>query len=217
MTAFNNETLLTQLRWRYAVKRFDASRKLSDQDWDCLAQTLVLTPSSYGLQPYKFIVVQNPEIRKQLRTVSWNQSQVEECSHYVVFTGLTSLDTAYVDSFIARMAEVRGVPTAQLTGYRDLLIRNLVNAPGIAEKIPEWSARQAYLAFGSLMTAAALMKIDACPIEGIEGAKYDEILQLQATPYRTLATCALGYRHPEDAMAKQQKVRLKTEDLLRYI
>lgn len=217
MTSLSNETLIEMLNWRYAVKRFDPTRKISESSWKTLEKALVLSPSSYGLQPYQFLVVQNPELRKKLRAVSWNQSQVEDCSHYVVILGKGSMDASYIDHFIQRTAEVRGIDAAQLAGYRNMIVDNLVKAPGIAERIPEWSAKQAYIAFGNLMTAAATLQIDACPIEGLEAAKYDELLGLKDGAYHTLAACALGYRHSDDNYAKSKKVRLKTEELVRYL
>lgn len=217
MTSLSNETLIEMLNWRYAVKRFDPSRKIPESSWKTLEQALVLSPSSYGLQPYQFFVVQNPELRKKLRAVSWNQSQVEECSHYVVILGRRSMDAAYIDHFIERTAEVRGGAVAQLAGYRNMMVDNLVKAPGISEKIPEWAAKQAYIAFGNLMTAAATLQIDACPIEGLDPIKYDEILNIKDGDYHALAACALGYRHGDDAYAKSKKVRLKTEELVRYL
>ncbi len=216
MSVINREHLITQLQWRYATKRFDASKKIPEADWKALEASLVLSPSSYGLQPYKFLVVQNPEIRKKLRAVSWGQSQVEDCSHYVVFLNRKSMDAAYIEKFIKLSSDVRGTPLEKLSGYKDMMMGDLVKGPRSA-MVAEWAARQVYIAFGNLMTTAALLGVDACPLEGLEPPKYDEILNLSSTDYQTVAACALGYRHAEDGYAQSKKIRFKAEELVSYL
>lgn len=207
------ETLLDALHWRYATKVFDPTKAVSESDWKALEASLVLTPSSYGLQPYKFIVVTDPVLKAQLRPVSWGQSQITDASHLVVFLARNAMTEAYVDGYIDRVAEVRGVAVGDLAGYRDLMVGNLVeNKVGL--NIPEWTARQAYLAFGQLMQTAALMGIDACPIEGLDPMAYDQILGLEGGEYRTVAVCALGYRSDADKYAALPKVRQRAEVLI---
>ncbi|MBI3132569.1 MAG: NAD(P)H-dependent oxidoreductase [Acidobacteria bacterium] len=212
-TSVPTETLLDALHWRYATKVFDPARAISVTDWQALEDSLVLTPSSYGLQPYKFIVVTDPVLKAQLRPVSWGQSQITDASHLVVFLARNTMTEAYVDGYIDRVAEVRGVAKGDLAGYRDLMVGNLVeNRVGL--NIPEWTARQAYLAFGQLMQTAALMGIDACPIEGLDPKAYDQILGLEGGDYRAVAVCALGYRSDADKYAALPKVRQRAEALI---
>lgn len=215
MAKISGEELLAKLNWRYAVKRFDPAKKIPDADWKVLEDSLILTPTSYGLQPYKFLVVQNPAIRKELRAVSWNQGQVEDCSHYLVLLGLRSMDEQYISNFIQRTADVRGTPLEKLEGYKNIMIGNIVKGP-LAQRIPEWTARQTYIAFGNFMTSAAILDIDTCPLEGLDPLKYDEILGLTNSNYQTLAACAVGYRHAEDLYSQAKKVRFERKDLIEF-
>jgi nitroreductase len=213
VTTTTPTSLLDALQWRYATKKFDATKKISAVDWTALEQALILTPSSYGLQPWKFVVVTDPALKAKLRPASWNQSQIEDASHLVVFLAKEDITEADVDGFIARVAEVRGVTPESLSGYKGFMMGDLVNGARHAV-IGEWAARQAYIALGNFMTSAALLGIDTCPIEGLEPAKYDEILGLKGTGYSTLAACPAGYRSADDKYASVPKVRFEAADLI---
>lgn len=207
------EELLTVQKWRYATKKFDASKKIAPDVWDALEASLVLTPSSFGLQPWKFLVVTDPGTRAKLREVSWNQSQVEEASHLVVFLAKDGVEEADVDHFVKRIADVRGVPEASLEGYRGMMVASVVKGKGPA-KVPEWAARQCYIALGNFMTSAALLGVDTCPMEGLDAAEYDRILGLAGTGYHTICVCPAGYRSSEDAYATLAKVRFPREEVI---
>ena len=213
MNPLATPALLDALHWRYATKLFDPARRIPADQWTALEQSLVLTPSSYGLQPWKFIVVTDPAVKAKLRPVSWNQSQIEDCSHLVVFLAKEDITEGDLDRFIARSAEVRGVPPESLAVYRGYMLGDLVKGPRHAV-IAEWAARQVYIALGQFMACAALLGIDTCPMEGLEPAKYDEILGLKGSGYRTLAACPAGYRSPEDKYARLSKVRYETGDVI---
>jgi nitroreductase len=216
MEDMNPESLLSTLNWRYAVKKFDPSRKIEPNLWSALEQSLVLSPSSYGLQLWNFLVVENPNLREQLRTVSWNQSQVTDASHYVVITARESVTPGDVDRHLRRVAEVRGIPLESLGGYRAGVMGDVVEGPRSAIAA-SWAQRQTYIAMGFLMLAAAEMRIDTCPMEGLDPARYDEILGLKGSPYRTVAAVALGYRHPEDKYASAKKVRFPAMEMIRHL
>lgn len=213
MTLLSGESLIQQLNWRYATKKFDATRKVSTHDWGILESALVLTASSYGLQPWKFIIVTEPSLKARLRPASWNQAQVEDCSHLVVLAAKQDITESDVDLFIARIAEVRGVSIESLASYKGFMMGDLVNGPRHAI-IREWAARQTYIALGNLLTSAAVLGIDACPFEGIEPAKYDEILDLAGSGYGTVAACPVGYRAADDKYASTPKVRFATQDVI---
>lgn len=208
--------LIEALEWRYAVKLFDPSRKIAGPDWSALERALVLTPSSYGLQPWKFLVVRDDAIRAKLRAASWNQGQVTDCSHFVVFLQLRKMSEEYVDAYMQSISSARGTPLEKLAGFRKNIIENLVNAPRAAQA-PEWAARQVYIALGNFMTAAALIGVDACPMEGLDAAKYDEILGLEQSPYRTLVACAAGYRDANDKLGQARKVRFPESQIIERI
>ncbi|QDU31555.1 Putative NAD(P)H nitroreductase YfkO [Anatilimnocola aggregata] len=213
MQPVSREVVLEQLKWRYATKKFDPNRKISAEDWQVLAESLVLTPSSFGLQPWKFWVVTNPELKAQLLPLSWNQSQIVDGSHVVVFTARKDLHAGDIDRYLARISEVRGVPVEKLAGFRKTMIGALVPPPAGFD-INHWASNQAYIALGSFMTTAAVMGIDACPMEGIQPARYDELLGIAEHGYKTVVACVAGYRHAEDKYAATPKVRFAATDVI---
>lgn len=208
MPPIPNSELLSQLQWRYAVKRFDSERKLSDETWTALEQSLILTPSSYGLQPWKFLVITSDEVKAQLPAHSWNQKQPQDCSHMVVLAARRNMDAEYVDRFMSSVVETRSLPPGAMDGYRRVLV-------GTIEKMEshlDWNARQVYIALGQLMVAAAMLGVDTCPMEGIDASAYDQLLGLDDSEYTTIVGCAVGYRHPEDQQANAKKVRFSNAE-----
>jgi len=216
MSQLNSPQLLEALNWRYATKVFDATKIIPAGVWSALEQTLVLTPTSFGLQPYQFLLVQDAAKRAALLPHSWGQKQVVDCSHFVVFTARTEMTEADVAKLISRTSAVRGIPAEALKPYRDLIIGNLVNGPR-SQMAPEWAARQCYVALGNLMTAAALLGVDACPMEGINPVEYDNLLALNGTGYKTVVACALGYRAANDKYATLAKVRYDRSELVKVV
>ena len=212
----SNDTLLTQLRWRYATKQFDPARKVSATDWQTLEETLVLTPSSFGLQPWRFIVVTDPATKERLVPASWDQRQVADASHVVVFAIKKNLGPADVDHYLGRIADVRGVTRESLNGFRNVLLDFLAQ-PADQFNAQHWATRQAYIALGNLLTSAALLGIDTCPMEGIEPARYDEILDLTAQGYQTVVAAAVGYRAAGDKYAALPKVRFAPEEIITHV
>ena len=211
MSEVNREAIVNQLKWRYATKMFDPSKKIPDADWKTLEQTLVLSPSSYGIQPWKFFVVSDAKQRQTLRGAAWNQSQVTDASHLIVFAVRKDLNAGDIDRYVARISEVRGVPVEALAGYRGMMVGSLARP---VEKVTDWSARQAYIALGGFLTVAALLGVDACPMEGFDSAKFDEILGLGDKGYASVVIATAGYRAADDASAKYPKVRFATEEVV---
>ena len=213
MNHLEPEQLLNALNWRYATKVFDAAKKIPADVWRALERALVLTPTSYGLQPYRFLVIHDPAKRAELLPHSWNQRQVVDASHFVVFTARTKMTEADVDKLIGRTVDVRKIPAESLKFYRDMMLGDVVNGPR-ARIAQEWATRQAYIALGNLMTCAAVLGVDACPMEGFVPAEYDRILGLAGSGYAAVVACALGYRAAEDKYAKLPKVRYETAELV---
>jgi nitroreductase len=205
--------LLDHLNWRYATKSFDPNQTIPAETWTALEDALVLTPSSYGLQPWKFLVVTSQALKEQLRPLSWNQSQVTNCSHYVVFTIQKNLSAEHVDHFVARTAEVRNQPIDSLMGYRNMMVSDVVQGAR-SFNVNEWATRQAYIALGNFMTSAAMLGVDTCPMEGIEPVKYDKVLGLHEKGLATVVACAAGYRSLDDKYAELAKVRFLKAELL---
>ena len=216
MKQVSNQTVLEQLHWRYAVKKFDSSRRISAEDWQTLEQALVLTPSSFGLQPWKFVVVTDQAVKDQLVPLSWGQPQVADASHVVVFTVRKDFVEADVDRLVARTSTVRGVSVETLASFKKMLMKSLVPPPPGFD-IHHWASLQAYIALGNFMTTAAMLGIDTCPMEGIEPAKYDALLDLTQQGYATVVACVAGYRAADDKYASLAKVRFRTEDVVRYV
>ncbi len=207
--------LIQQLKWRYATKKFDSTKRIDPATWSALEEALVLSPSSYGLQPWKFLVVTDPALKAKLRVASWNQAQVEDCSHHVVFLVKKDPGLPEIEHFVDRIAEVRGVSRESLAGYRGYMVGDLAEGPR-AKVINEWAARQVYIALGNFMTAAAVLGVDTCPMEGLVPAQYDEILGLEGSGWATLCACPAGYRAADDKYAEVPKVRFPREEVIEH-
>lgn len=210
------DALVRALTWRYAVKKFDATRAIPPATWAALEQALVLAPSSFGLQPWAFFLVRDPAKREALVGSSRGQRQVVDASHLVVFAVRKGLSTADVDRYVARIAEVRGVAPESLAGYRKMMA-GFVNRPADVFDVDEWATRQVYIALGQFMAAAAVLGVDTCPMEGLDPAAYDRILGLEGTGYATVCACPAGYRAADDRTAFQPKVRYPLTDVIRFI
>ena len=216
MKPIATDTLIEALNWRYATKKFNPAKKIPADTWATLEQALVLAPSSFGLQPWKFIVVQDSATRQKLSAASYGQTKPVECSHYVVFTMRKNLGADHVDRYLDRIVEVRGGTKDALKGYRDIMLGSLEKAR-VGGYLDGWQSHQVYIALGQFMASAALLGVDTCPMEGIEPPKYDEILGLIAQGYTTLCACAAGYRAADDKYATTKKVRFKPADVIQHI
>ncbi|MCY2983845.1 MAG: NAD(P)H-dependent oxidoreductase [Planctomycetota bacterium] len=214
LSTVSDTQLIDSYQWRYAVKRFDPSKQIDAATWSAIEKSLVLTPSSFGLQPWKFLVVRSTVVKAKLPAISWNQTQPGDCSHMVVLAARKTVDEAYVDAFITKAAQMRGVTSEALVGYRNVIVGFLKNTTG---RHFAWSSNQAYIALGQLLASAAMLGVDACPMEGIVASEYDKLLGLEGSDYATVVGCALGYRHPEDHYASMAKVRFDASDVLQYL
>jgi nitroreductase len=210
------EQLLSKLQWRYATKKFDSSKEIPADVWEALENGLVLTPSSFGVQPWKFFVVKNPEIRQKLLEHSWKQAQVVDASHLVVFAIKKDINATDVDRMIEATANIRQVPLESLQGFSNV-VKGFLDKPPYPLDLNEWSIRQVYIALGQFMTSAALLGIDTCPMEGFNPSQYDAILGLTDTDYRSVVVCPAGYRAEDDKYATLPKVRYAKEEVISYI
>ena len=204
------DAVLDALAWRYATKKFDPTKKIPDALWAALEKSAVLAPSSFGLQPWKFVVVTDGAMKAKLRPAAFNQSQITECSHLVVFCRRKPMGAPDVERHLDRVVEVRKVARETLAGYRDSMM-GTVNA-NTPEQMDAWSAYQTFIALGIFLASAAMMGVDACPMGGFQGAKFDEILGLTEKGYAATVLAASGYRAADDPMAKHAKVRWALED-----
>jgi nitroreductase len=209
------ETILEKLNWRYAVKKFDPAKKISESDWEILEDALDLAPSSMGLQAYKFIVVTDQETKEKLKPAAYGQTQITDASHVVVFAYKKTLTGADIDQYIERVAKVREQTRESLEAFENSL-KSAVSQAIEGGYIETWNSRQPYIALGMLLETAALMDIDATPMEGFDAAKVNEILSLN--DYSAVAICALGYRDVEnDWLVSLPKVRMPKDELIQRI
>ncbi|HXD86988.1 MAG TPA: NAD(P)H-dependent oxidoreductase [Urbifossiella sp.] len=211
MDAIAPETALARLQWRYATKKFDPTKKIPAEVWSVLEQSLQLAPSSTGLQPWKFAVVTDPAVRQKLHAAAYNQPQVLDCSHLVVICAKAPPTIADAERHVARTAEVHGVSVESLEKFRGMVV-GVADKP--ADEASAWAARQAYIALGMFLTTAAMIGVDACPMEGFDPPKFDEILGLAKHGVKSFALAAAGYRVPGDKYATAPKVRLPIDEVI---
>lgn len=212
-THLSAQDLVAALNWRYATRKFDSARKIPAEDWAALEQSLVLSPSSIGLQPWKFYVITDQAMKEKLMPAAWHQVQVVECSHFVVFAVRKNIGSDHVDRHIARMAEVREITVESLAKFRKMAVGNLDKAREEGH-LDTWQTHQIYIALGQFIAGAAVMGVDTCPMEGFEPEKFDEILALKENGYASVVACAAGYRVPDERYAQMKKVRFKPEDVI---
>jgi nitroreductase len=209
------KSYVDSLNWRYATKKFDADKRISERDLNLLLEATRLSASSFGLQPYHVFVVKDPQIRSELKEVSWGQSQITEASHLFVFASKRTFGPELIDSYLNEVSNVREIPQEGLKAYGDFMKSKLVPLPEEAKE--NWAAKQTYLALGNLLSAAGVMEIDACPMEGFEAEAYDRILKLGEQDLTTSVVVALGYRSEEDETQHFKKVRRSKESLFTHI
>ncbi|MGX5818462.1 NAD(P)H-dependent oxidoreductase [Chitinophaga lutea] len=207
--------ILEKLEWRYATKKFDPAKKLEDVQLERILRATNLSASSYGLQPYKAIVVTDPAVREQLKAASWNQSQITDASHLIVLARNVDVDGHYVGRYIDHIARTREVERGHLTGFETVMNGKLDTLDD--ERKAEWTAKQTYLALGTLLAASAADGIDACPMEGFDAAAYDRILGLEEKGLRTVVIAAIGFRAADDNMQHAKKVRKPLKDFVEIV
>ncbi len=203
--------LLEKLNWRYATKQFDPSKKVSDQDLEVMQEAVRLAATSYGLQPFRVLLITDPELREKLKPAAYGQSQITDASHLAVLCAKTDMSPEYVDDYMARIATARDMPVSALEGFGSTIKGQVGNMDD--ETITAWNKRQTYIALGHWLIAAAELHVDVCPMEGFDAAKFDDILGLKEQGLTTAVLAPIGYRSEEDGLAKAAKVRLPVEKL----
>lgn len=204
-------TIIENLNWRYATKKFDASKKIAKKDLEILKEAVRLSASSYGLQPYQVVLVENEDLREQIKAAAWNQAQITEASDVLIFANITNVGAKEISDYIENMAAIREIPTTNLTGFENMM-NKVMNAFSSEEK-EVWSAKQTYIALGTLLSAAADLKIDATPMEGFDINTVNNILQLTERGLSATLIVTLGYRHDADTTQHLRKVRKPNEEL----
>jgi len=204
--------IIQQLKWRYATKKFDESKKLSKEKLSVLKEAFDLTATSYGLQPLKLVVVSNSKKIKELVPMSYNQSQVGNASNILVICTETTIDEKFIRSYFDLVEKTRSTSREILSSFEEFLISDF--GKKTQEEIDVWAAKQAYLAIGNLLTVCAMEEIDACPIEGFVPNQYDDYLQLTEKGLKSVLVLAVGYRAKDDIFSELKKVRKGVEEMV---
>ena len=204
-------SLIQALEWRYAAKRMNG-QKVPQEKINTILEAIRLSASSMGLQPYNILVIEDPKLREKIKAVANNQPQITESSLLLIFAAWDNVTPAHIEEFINNTAEVRGVSLESLAGFKNSLL-SIANT-NTPEQSFQWAARQAYIAFGTAIAAAATEKVDATPMEGFNAAALDELLNLKEKGLRSVTLLPLGYRDTaNDWLASQKKVRRDKDKL----
>ena len=197
--------LLDSLNWRYATKKFDPAKKVSPEDLEKIKEAVRLSASSYGLQLYKVLVIEEPELRERLKEVSWGQSQITDASQLFVFCNYSEVKDEHIDQYMNLKASTQGLDPDGLKDYGNMIKGSMSGLSDMQKSV--WTSRQVYIALGNLLAACASLRIDACPMEGFEADKYNEILGLNQRGLSAAVLATVGYRSEEDQTQHQKKVR----------
>ncbi|MCK5816040.1 MAG: NAD(P)H-dependent oxidoreductase [Flavobacteriaceae bacterium] len=203
-------TSIEKLEWRYATKKFDSNKKLTEEQVEILKNAFNLTATSYGLQPLKMVVVNNKDLQNELKPLAYNQDQVADCSHLLVICIKTNIDGSYVDERFDLEKKIRGIPEESIADFRAFLKKTIESQS--KEEIEESSKYQVYIALGNLMTVCAFEGIDSCPLEGFIPSKFDEVLNLKEHNLKSVLLLPVGFRAEDDLMSKLKKVRSPLEE-----
>jgi nitroreductase len=206
---------IDNLHWRYATKQFDSTKKVSEQDLEILKEAVRLSATSYGLQLFKVLVVEDPEIRQKLLPASWGQKQIVDASHVLVLCNYNSISGEHIDHYLDLKSNIQNVQLEHIKGYGDFLKNTLLGMP--EAQISQWTSKQVYIALANVMLAAAELKIDTCPMEGFDAAQYNEILGLNEKGLNAAVVVTVGYRAETDATANAPKVRKPIEELFETV
>ena len=207
-----DKKLINGLNKRYATKKFDASKKISDQDLNAILEALRLTPTSFGLQLMKVVVVENEEKRNELFAQSFQQEQVVTASHLLVLCREDIVDQAHLDTYITRVANTREQKEEDLEGFKNMLKQYVLSMSNQEQCL--WMDKQVYIALGNMLTVCALLEIDACPMEGFVADAYNKILNLSEKGLHATLVVPIGYRSHEDTNALAKKVRRSTNEFV---
>lgn len=202
---------IESLNWRYAVKKYDSERRVSDVDLQTIKEAVRLSVSSMGLQPYKVFIVESQDVRKKLKPAAYNQNGITKASHVFVFASEINVGDKHIDKYIDNIVKTREVTKESVAPFAEMMHSFLADRDDANKKF--WAAKQAYLAMSSLITAAAVLKVDATPMEGFDKEKFDEILGLEAQGLTTAVVATIGYRHKEDTFQHLKKVRKSENEL----
>jgi nitroreductase len=206
---------MKQLYWRYATKQFDPSKKISEQDLALLLESLRLSPSSFGLDPWKFLVITDPKKRAELKGMAWGQSQITDASHLIVLCAQREMNAEQIQAFVQRTGQTQGLPVENLKSLNDMITGSVARRS--PAEVAAWNQNHVYIALGFLLSTAAYLGIDACPMEGFDAAAFDKALGLEAQGLHATVLAAIGYRSADDKYASRKKVRKSKAEVVAMV
>ena len=206
---------IENLHWRYATKKFNPEKQVSKDDMETLLEAIRLSASSYGLQPYEVMVIEDPEVRAKLKPAAFGQPQITDASYLLVFAYNSNVDRQYLDKFIKNNSETRNKPVEDFQDLREMIQNSVLTFTEDVKHI--WASRQVYIALGNLLSAAADLKIDVCPMEGFDSAEFDELLDLKSKDLKSVTLATVGYRSETDQLKDAKKVRKSKDELFTRI
>jgi len=204
--------IIKPLEWRYATKKFDSDKKLAQEDLNTILRAINLAPTSYGLQPFNVIVIEDALIKDKLKPAAYNQSQITEASQLIIFAANNNISDTHIDDYLKRISNTTGAPLEALSEYEGMM-KSKINT-STPNELFTWASKQCYIALGFLLTSCAQLNIDACPMEGFDPEKFDDILNLKERNLNSVVIAAIGYRSSEDKYQHNPKVRKKVEDMI---
>lgn len=210
-----NMQLIENLKWRYATKKMDASKKVSEQNIDCIKEAVQLSASSYGLQPYKVLEIKDSKLREELKPLSWNQSQITDASHLFVFCNFLQVEEKDVNNLIQLKSETNEVPIDKISGYGDF-VKGKLKEKSRSEMF-HWTAKQAYIALSNALAACAELNIDSTPMEGFESEEVNKLLGLNEKGLNACVMLAIGHRSKDDITQHSKKVRKPMDKIFEKI
>lgn len=208
-------SIIQDLQWRYATKKFDANRKVSQENIEIIKESIRLVPTSYGLQPYKVFIIENQKIKESLLDASYNQNQIVDCSHLIVICAYIDIFDEHVDEHMSNISKSRDITEEAKKNYSDFL-KNWFTSQTPEKKLA-WNKNQCYIALGQLLTTCASLRVDSIPMEGFDSNKYDHILALKTQNLTTTLICPIGYRSDDDQTQHRSKVRKDLYEIIKEI
>ncbi len=202
--------IIESLQWRYATKKFDTTKEVPQEKINILKEAFNLTATSYGLQPLKLVVIKDKELQKELTKHSWDQQQVADASHVLIFCIENTVGEDFITKYFDNVKEIRNTPEEILSPFKKQLVDSFKSKP--SEEVSNWAIKQAYLAMGNILTVCAVEEIDACPMEGFIPEKYNEILKLAEFDLSSVLVLPIGYRAEDDMFSEFKKVRRSIND-----
>lgn len=208
-------SIINNLKWRYATKKFDTTKKISSENLEFLKEAINLAPTSYGLQPIKVLIIENEKTRQKLREAAWGQAQLTEASQIFLFCNYTKMGPEKIDRYLNLRAELNGIKPEDAKGYGDMMKSRIASMN--EQQLAQWTAKQAYITLGTLIAAASELQIDSCPMEGFDKSRFDEILGLTEKGLEAAVLVAVGYRSDEDKTQLFKKTRKPLSEIFETV